>query len=59
MIYPGKQTAVESFRIGCIGDLDEDVMRQVVAAARASLSDMGVASAAPLLVQSSAEESQR
>lgn len=59
VIYPGKQTAVESFRIGSIGDLDEDVMRQVVAAARASLSDMGVASAAPSLVQSSAEVSQR
>ncbi len=59
VIYPGKQTEVESFRIGCIGDLDEDVMRQVVAAARASLEDMGVANAAPSLVQTSAEVSQR
>ena len=47
IIYPGKLTVVDSFRIGCIGRMDEQVMRGVVEAARASLAEMGVASAAP------------
>jgi 2-aminoethylphosphonate-pyruvate transaminase len=47
IIYPGKLTAVESFRIGCIGQVDEHVMHGVVAAVRASLEDMGVKKAAP------------
>ncbi len=47
IIYPGKLTAVESFRIGCIGQMDEHVMRRVVAAAGACLGEMGVADAAP------------
>ncbi len=47
IIYPGKLTVVDSFRVGCIGQMDEHVMRQVVAAARESLAEMGVASAAP------------
>lgn len=47
IIYPGKLTVVDSFRIGCIGQLDEAVMRRVVAAAGESLDDMGVQSAAP------------
>jgi 2-aminoethylphosphonate-pyruvate transaminase len=47
IIYPGKLTAVESFRIGCIGRMDEHVMRQVVDAARQSLAEMDVTDAAP------------
>ena len=47
IIYPGKLTIVGSFRIGCIGQMDEHVMRQVVSAAKQSLDEMGVASAAP------------
>ena len=47
IIYPGKLTVVDSFRIGCIGQLDEHVMRDVVAAARDALAEMGVTSAAP------------
>ena len=47
IIYPGKLTVVDSFRIGCIGQLDIDVMRQVIDAAKQSLNEMGVASAAP------------
>ncbi len=47
IIYPGKLTVVDSFRLGHIGQVDEDVMRRVVAAAGAALDDMGVASAAP------------
>jgi 2-aminoethylphosphonate-pyruvate transaminase len=47
IIYPGKLTVVDSFRIGCIGRMDEHVMRRVVAAAGESLAEMGVDSAAP------------
>jgi 2-aminoethylphosphonate-pyruvate transaminase len=47
IIYPGKLTVVDSFRVGCIGQMDEHVMRQVVAAAEDSLREMGVASATP------------
>ncbi len=47
IIYPGKLTVVDSFRIGCIGQLDEHVMRAAVEAARETLAAMGVASAAP------------
>jgi len=47
IIYPGKLTVVDSFRIGCIGQMDEHVMRDVVRAASECLADMGVASAAP------------
>lgn len=47
IIYPGKLTVVDSFRIGCIGRMDEHVMRRVVQAAREALAEMGVASAAP------------
>ncbi len=45
IIYPGKLTVVDSFRVGCIGQLDADVMRGVVAAAKQSLAEMGVVSA--------------
>ncbi|OBY24641.1 2-aminoethylphosphonate--pyruvate transaminase [Leisingera sp. JC1] len=47
IIYPGKLTVVDSFRVGCIGQMDEHVMRQVVSAAKETLAEMGVASAAP------------
>jgi len=47
IIYPGKLTVADSFRIGCIGQMDEHVMRRVVDAAARSLTEMGVDSAAP------------
>ena len=47
IIYPGKLTVVDSFRIGCIGQLDSRVMCDVVAAAGAALKTMGVSSARP------------
>jgi 2-aminoethylphosphonate-pyruvate transaminase len=47
IIYPGKLTLVDSFRIGCIGRMDEAVMRRVVAAAGESLAEMGVDDATP------------
>lgn len=47
IIYPGKLTVVDSFRIGCIGRIDRAVMGKVVEAVRRSLGEMGVDSAAP------------
>ncbi|MCZ4351913.1 2-aminoethylphosphonate--pyruvate transaminase [Roseovarius aestuarii] len=47
IIYPGKLTVVDSFRVGCIGQMDESVMRLVVQAAADTLAEMGVVSAAP------------
>jgi len=47
IIYPGKLTVVDSFRIGCIGRMDRHVMNRVVEAAGASLLEMGVDNANP------------
>ena len=47
IIYPGKLTVAESFRLGCIGQVDTSVMRAVVDAAAGALKEMGVKSAAP------------
>ncbi|MCT4656996.1 MAG: 2-aminoethylphosphonate--pyruvate transaminase [Cohaesibacter sp.] len=47
IIYPGKLTVVDSFRMGCIGHMDGDIMRRVVAAAGECLKIMNVTSAAP------------
>ena len=46
-IYPGKLTKRDTFRIGTIGQLDDTVMRQAVAAIRDVLAEMGVGSGAP------------
>ncbi len=42
VIYPGKLTVAESFRIGCIGRLTADHMRGAVEAVRETLAEMGV-----------------
>jgi 2-aminoethylphosphonate-pyruvate transaminase len=47
IIYPGKLTVVDSFRVGCIGQMDAHVMRRVTQAAAECLVEMGVTSAAP------------
>jgi 2-aminoethylphosphonate-pyruvate transaminase len=47
IIYPGKLTVAESFRIGCIGRMDGAIMERVVAAAGEALAEMGVNNAAP------------
>ena len=44
MIYPGKLTIAESFRIGCIGRLYEKEMHGLIAAVRDVLDEMGVTS---------------
>lgn len=55
VIYPGKLTAAPSFRIGCIGRLDESHMRGALAAIRAAMAEMSVASGSPLQQAASAE----
>lgn len=47
IIYPGKLTVVDSFRVGCIGRMDEHVMRRAVEAASEALFEMGVDDATP------------
>ncbi len=47
VIYPGKLTVADSFRIGCIGALGEVEMRGVLEAIRAVMGELGVASGAP------------
>lgn len=42
VIYPGKLTVADSFRIGCIGRIDETVIRGALAAMRETLGEMGV-----------------
>ena len=42
MIYPGKLTVADSFRIGCIGRIGEKEMRGALAAIREVLHEMGV-----------------
>jgi 2-aminoethylphosphonate-pyruvate transaminase len=47
VIYPGKLTVADSFRIGCIGRLNADHMRGALAAVRDILAEMGVSSPKP------------
>ncbi len=42
ILYPGKLTTVETFRVGCIGAIDANVMRRAVAAIDATLGEMGI-----------------
>lgn len=47
VIYPGKLTVADSFRIGCIGRLGETEMRGVLDAIKQILTEMGVTRCAP------------
>ena len=47
VIYPGKLTVADSFRIGCIGRLYPEQMRGALAAIREILEEMGVRSLKP------------
>jgi 2-aminoethylphosphonate-pyruvate transaminase len=49
VIYPGKLTVADSFRIGCIGRLGEHEMRGVLRAIGEILAETGVSSCAPQL----------
>ncbi len=47
ILYPGKLTQVETFRVGCIGAIDANEMRNVVNAVGATLRDMKITRVAP------------
>jgi 2-aminoethylphosphonate-pyruvate transaminase len=47
ILYPGKLTQIETFRVGCIGAIGPFEMEQAVHAMALALQDMGIASAAP------------
>jgi len=47
ILYPGKLTQVETFRVGCIGAIGINEMRQAVAAVADTLREMGIESGAP------------
>lgn len=47
ILYPGKLTAIETFRIGCIGAIDAKVISCAVTAVAASMLEMGVSRLAP------------
>jgi len=47
VIYPGKLTVAESFRIGCIGALGAEQMHGALAAIEATLAELGVSSGRP------------
>ncbi len=47
ILYPGKLTQVETFRVGCIGAIGPDEIEQAVHAVELALQDMGIASGEP------------
>ena len=49
ILYPGKLTQIETFRVGCIGAIDSVQMQQAVHAVALALKALGIASAAPAL----------
>jgi 2-aminoethylphosphonate-pyruvate transaminase len=49
ILYPGKLTQLETFRVGCIGAIGRNEMQQAVNAVADTLRTMGLASGAPAL----------
>jgi 2-aminoethylphosphonate-pyruvate transaminase len=47
ILYPGKLTQVETFRVGCIGAIGPEEMRQAVHAIADALAQMGIRNVAP------------
>jgi 2-aminoethylphosphonate-pyruvate transaminase len=47
ILYPGKLTQSETFRVGCIGAIGPDEMRHAVNAVRDTLAEMGIKHVAP------------
>ncbi|HUQ28473.1 MAG TPA: 2-aminoethylphosphonate--pyruvate transaminase [Usitatibacter sp.] len=47
ILYPGKLTQVETFRVGCIGAIDFNEMRNVASAVGETLKEMGIKQEAP------------
>ncbi|MDQ6639325.1 MAG: 2-aminoethylphosphonate--pyruvate transaminase [Pseudomonadota bacterium] len=49
ILYPGKLTQRETFRVGCIGAIGPAEMKEAVAAVAAAIKELGLASGAPAL----------
>jgi 2-aminoethylphosphonate-pyruvate transaminase len=49
ILYPGKLTQVETFRVGCIGAIGRNEMNQAVAAVADTLRQMGIPNGTPAL----------
>jgi 2-aminoethylphosphonate-pyruvate transaminase len=47
ILYPGKLTQVETFRVGCIGAIGPEEIRQAVNAIRDTLREMGIRQVSP------------
>ena len=47
VLYPGKLTQLETFRVGCIGAIGPDEMRHAVNAVRDTLREMGIRQVSP------------
>ncbi len=47
ILYPGKLTQVETFRVGCIGAIGPAEMKEAVAAVAGAMKELGIGSAAP------------
>jgi 2-aminoethylphosphonate-pyruvate transaminase len=47
ILYPGKLTQVETFRVGCIGAIDSNEMRNVASAVAETLKEMAVTQVGP------------
>ena len=53
ILYPGKLTERETFRVGCIGAIGPEEMRGAVTAIAETLRELGIASGAPALLPAS------
>ena len=51
ILYPGKLTQLETFRVGCIGAIGPYEMRHAVNAVRDALADLGIRQIAPAAVK--------
>jgi 2-aminoethylphosphonate-pyruvate transaminase len=49
ILYPGKLTQLETFRVGCIGAIGRNEMEQAVLAVAMALEDLGLASGEPAI----------
>ena len=49
ILYPGKLTQLETFRVGCIGAIGRNEMQQAVNAVADTLREMGIASGEPAI----------
>jgi 2-aminoethylphosphonate-pyruvate transaminase len=47
ILYPGKLTQRETFRVGCIGAIGPAEMREAVAAVAGAMRELAIASGAP------------